>query len=206
MKHSFTLYLNLSPCDFHLKSVVIAGSDGAFIGPTQNQYAILDDDGVGLVLYSMEEETNLATLTDPVPEPADSRGPDGALDENDFSETSTKRPLDKKGSHVPIQFAFDTPVQRIFSCPLGELSYCLVEYEVFLWKIVILSCCIHRSLELCCLLFYGGTRGGVLLLNFHTPLASSCSLYPSHSVYRIVVVILGVCFYPATFILYVVMS
>lgn len=114
----------------HLKSTVIAGSDGAFIGPTQNQYAILDDDGVGLVLYSMEEETNLATLTDPVPETVP-RGPDGALDENDFSESSTKRPLDKKGSHVPIQFAFDTPVQRIFSCPLGELPFYLVGYNVF---------------------------------------------------------------------------
>jgi len=110
---------------------VIAGSDGAFIGPTQNQYAILDDDGVGLVLYSMEEETNLATLTDPVPETADIRGPDGALDENDFSEASNKRPLDKKGSHVPIQFAFDTPVQRIFSCPLGEFYFRLVGYKVF---------------------------------------------------------------------------
>lgn len=110
---------------FNLSSVLIAGSDGAFIGPTQNQYAILEDDGVGLILYSIEEEKNLATLTDSVPETADSRGPDGALDENDFSEASTKRPLDKKGSHDPIQFAFDTPVQRIFSCPLGESHFWL---------------------------------------------------------------------------------
>ena len=126
----------LRSCVSHLRSVVIAGSDGAFIGPTQNQYAILEDDGTGLVLYSIEEEKDLATLTDPapapVPETADSRGPDGALDENDFSETSTKRPLDKKGSHGPIQFAFDTPVQRIFSCPLGELLLCLVGYRSFL--------------------------------------------------------------------------
>jgi hypothetical protein len=131
----------------HLWSVVIAGSDGAFIGPAQNQYAILEDDGVGLVLYSIEEEKDLATLTDPaaVPETADSRGPDGALDENDFSEASTKRPLDKKGSHGPIQFAFDTPVQRIFSCPLGELLFCLVVYKSSLCQNVVFGCCIHRS-------------------------------------------------------------
>ncbi|KAG0596758.1 hypothetical protein M758_UG282900 [Ceratodon purpureus] len=37
-------------------------NDGAFIGPTQNQYAILEDDGVGLVLYSIEEEKDLDRL------------------------------------------------------------------------------------------------------------------------------------------------
>ncbi|KAG0579545.1 hypothetical protein KC19_4G105700 [Ceratodon purpureus] len=120
----------------------ITGSDGAFIGPTQNQYAILEDDGVGLVLYSIEEEKDLATLTDPTPaavptpETADSRGPDGALDENDFSEASTKRPLDKKGSHGPVQFAFDTPVQRIFSCPLeATLLYVCPESHIGLGKV-----------------------------------------------------------------------
>lgn len=121
---NFLLHLRLHPCRLRvsqLRPAMIAGSDGAFIGPTQNQYALLDDDGVGLVLYSIVEDTNLATLTDPAPESAESRGPDGALDENDFTETSTKRPLDKKGPQDPIQFAFDTPVHRIFSCPLGGL-------------------------------------------------------------------------------------
>lgn len=114
----------------------LLGSDGAFIGPTQNQYALLDDDGVGLVLYSIVEDTNLATLTDPAPESAESRGPDGALDENDFTETSTKRPLDKKGPQDPIQFAFDTPVHRIFSCPLeATLLYVCPESHIGLGKV-----------------------------------------------------------------------
>ena len=107
-----------------------AGSDGAFIGPTQNQYAILEDDGVGLVLYHIEEDANPNLLADQVSEPQGVKGPDGALDENEFSEQPTKRTLDMKGPQGPIQFAFDTPVQRIFSSPLGKLLLSSIAYLV----------------------------------------------------------------------------
>lgn len=75
------------------------------------------------MLYAIEEDGN-PTLTKQMSETPDANGSNGALDENDFSEAVNK-PLDNKGQQGPVQFAFDTPVQRIFSCPLGGLWFLL---------------------------------------------------------------------------------
>ncbi len=109
-----------------------AGSDGAFVGYNENQYAILDEDGVGLVLYFIEEDVNLMSsgggTTSEHPETNGNHDTNGALDEKEFSEpaasVSITKPVENGGQRGPVQFAFDTPVQRIFSSPLGAFPLC----------------------------------------------------------------------------------
>lgn len=78
------------------------GRDAAFIGPNENQFAVLDDDKSGLALYilpgSVSQEANEKN---------------GVLEENKSADA-------KIGSiRGPMQFMFDTEVDRIFSTPLG---------------------------------------------------------------------------------------
>lgn len=72
------------------------------MGPNENQYAILDDDKIGLALYMLP---GMATL-----EASDSNG---ALDAKSFADTGV---VSNQG---PLQFAFEMEVDRIFSSPLG---------------------------------------------------------------------------------------
>ena len=60
------------------------GRDGAFIGPTENQYAILDDDETGLTLHFME-----ASARDPTVGGTNEGGNNGELDPNLFYEHSS---------------------------------------------------------------------------------------------------------------------
>lgn len=83
----------------------LVGRDAAFIGPNENQFAILDDDKTGLGVYTL---------------------PGGASQEakdNDkvFEENPTATAETSAGSiRGPTPFMFETEVDRIFSTPLGD--------------------------------------------------------------------------------------
>lgn len=80
-----------------------AGRDAAFIGPNENQFAILDDDKTGLALYILPGKTT-----------QESNEKKGAVEEN--------QTVDNDGSTIrgPVQFLFEDEADRIFSTPLGE--------------------------------------------------------------------------------------
>ncbi|XP_059640200.1 uncharacterized protein LOC132282506 [Cornus florida] len=83
------------------KSSTVKGRDAAFIGPNENQFAILDEDKTGLALYIL-----------PGMDAKDVNEKNGAV-EHDLSEDT------KVGSvKGPLQFLFETEVDRIFSTPL----------------------------------------------------------------------------------------
>ena len=82
-----------------------AGRDAAFIGPSENKFAILDDDQTGLAVYTL---------------------PGGASKEakennEAFEENPTAPPEETIFGSIrgPVQFMFETEVDRIFSTPLG---------------------------------------------------------------------------------------
>ncbi|XP_062153998.1 uncharacterized protein LOC133862240 [Alnus glutinosa] len=81
------------------KYSTVKGQDAAFIGPNENQFAVLDDDKSGLALYilpgSVSQEANEKN---------------GVLEENKSADVGSIR--------GPMQFMFDTEVDRIFSTPL----------------------------------------------------------------------------------------
>ncbi|KHN25133.1 hypothetical protein glysoja_044599 [Glycine soja] len=87
------------------KSSTVKGRDAAFIGPNENQFAILDDDKTGLGVYTL---------------------PGGASQEakdNDkvFEENPTATAETSAGSiRGPTPFMFETEVDRIFSTPLDS--------------------------------------------------------------------------------------
>lgn len=80
------------------------------MGPDDNQYAILEEDRTSLNLYNLKPiatkealENNAAVLEE----------------ENTFAENPTANPTQKQG---PMQFTFESEVDRIFSSPQGTLS------------------------------------------------------------------------------------
>lgn len=79
------------------------GRDAAFVGPNENQFAILDDDKTGLSVYIL-----------PGGPSQDAKETEKLLfEENQPTETSD-------GSiRGPMPFLFETEVDRIFSTPLG---------------------------------------------------------------------------------------
>ncbi|XP_004288054.1 PREDICTED: uncharacterized protein LOC101299992 [Fragaria vesca subsp. vesca] len=83
------------------KCTTIKGRDAAFIGPNENQFAILDDDKTGLALHILPgkatPEANEKNLL---------------ADENQSMNTETSAP------QGPMQFLFETEVDRIFSTPI----------------------------------------------------------------------------------------
>lgn len=83
------------------KGSSVKGCDAAFMGPNENQYAILDEDKTSLTLYFLQGAVSQETGKN-----------NGALDENSF--TDTKVAPDKG----PLQLVFETEVDRIFSSPL----------------------------------------------------------------------------------------
>ncbi|KAJ8769428.1 hypothetical protein K2173_002918 [Erythroxylum novogranatense] len=87
------------------KGSTIKGRDAAFIGPNDNQFAILDEDKTGLSLYILPGgATNEAGEKNLL------------VEENHFAETNT-------GSlQGPLQFMFESEVDRIFSTPLAAES------------------------------------------------------------------------------------
>ncbi|XP_042494369.1 uncharacterized protein LOC122073801 [Macadamia integrifolia] len=85
----------------HSKGSTIKGRDAAFIGRNENQFAILDDDKTGLALYIL-------------PGSASQEGGEnnGALEQN--------LPGDANVASIrgPVEFMFETEVDRIFSAPI----------------------------------------------------------------------------------------
>ncbi|XP_019431580.1 PREDICTED: uncharacterized protein LOC109338738 isoform X3 [Lupinus angustifolius] len=83
------------------KSSTIKGRDAAFIGPNENQFAILDDDRTGLAIYTLPGGAS-----------QEAKDNDKVFEENQPAETTV-------GSiRGPTPFMFDTEVDRIFSTPL----------------------------------------------------------------------------------------
>lgn len=83
------------------KCTTVKGRDAAFIGPNENQFAILDDDKTGLALYILPGKTT-----------QESNEKTGAVEEN--------QTVDNDGSTIrgPMQFLFEDEADRIFSTPL----------------------------------------------------------------------------------------
>lgn len=80
----------------------LVGRDAAFIGPNDNQFAILDDDKTGLSLYILP---GLAALD--------------ANEKNLLAEENQSGDSNVHAIQGPLQFMFDTEVDRIFSTPIG---------------------------------------------------------------------------------------
>ncbi|KAJ8625097.1 hypothetical protein MRB53_033627 [Persea americana] len=83
------------------KGSTVKGRDAAFIGPNENQYAILDDDKTSLSLYILPGATSQEVNEN-----------NGALDTNTFADANA---VSDRG---PLQFFFETEVDRIFTSPL----------------------------------------------------------------------------------------
>lgn len=84
------------------------GRDAAFVGPNENQFAILDDDKTALALYILPGNAS-----------KDANEKNLLADEN--------QPVDGDANSVkgPMQFMFETEVDRIFSTPIGAWGKCL---------------------------------------------------------------------------------
>lgn len=78
------------------------GRDGAFIGPNENQFAILDEDKTGLALYILPGTTSQENDNEKV------------LEGNHTTDTNNN------SIRGPMPFMFETEVDRIFSTPLGN--------------------------------------------------------------------------------------
>ncbi|KAL2621606.1 hypothetical protein R1flu_001811 [Riccia fluitans] len=139
----------------------VAGRDGAFMGHQENQYVILEDDGVGLVLNFLEEEPDLLSsggsakpsfsveangkenggkkpngvaVPDAISfEKSDS---DSEVGEEEQAEPAAVSKPEEPKQRAPLQFVFDSPVQRIFSSPLeSTLLYVLADSHLGLAKV-----------------------------------------------------------------------
>lgn len=84
------------------------GRDAAFLGPDDNQYAILEEDRTGLNLFSLKAVATKEALENNA----------AVLEENTFADNAANS-TERQG---PLQFTFESEVDRIFSCPLGRLS------------------------------------------------------------------------------------
>ncbi|TKY55730.1 COMPASS component SWD1 [Spatholobus suberectus] len=85
------------------KSSTVKGRDAAFIGPNENQFAILDDDKTGLGVYTLPGGAS-----------QEAKDNDRVFEENPTAETSV-------GSiRGPTPFMFETEVDRVFSTPLDS--------------------------------------------------------------------------------------
>ncbi|KAJ0097107.1 hypothetical protein Patl1_28747 [Pistacia atlantica] len=77
------------------KSSTVKGRDAAFIGPSENQFAILDEDKTGLALYILL-----------------------GVDSQEADEKNQSADSNVGSVRGPVQFMFETEVDRIFSTPI----------------------------------------------------------------------------------------
>ncbi|GLT76209.1 hypothetical protein SLA2020_478820 [Shorea laevis] len=106
------------------KSTTIKGCDGAFIGPSENQFVILDNDKTGLALYILPGAAS-----------QDTEGKKGAAEPNLLSDQS----IDTNVGSVrgPMPFMFETEVDRIFSTPIeSTLMFASNGSQICLAKLV----------------------------------------------------------------------
>lgn len=121
--HEVVLYWEQTdPHTVNSKGSSVKGRDAAFMGPVDNQYCILDEDKVGLLLYTIPRPTSKEDLE---------KTNQAALDENSFA----KAKADKKQG--PLQFVFETEVDRIFSTPIeATVLYAINGKHVSLAKLL----------------------------------------------------------------------
>lgn len=102
--HHGKIMRNTGMIDYRIEyyMFVSIGRDAAFIGPNENQFAILDDDKNGLALYILSGKTSQENDNEKVLEG------NYAIDTNNTS------------INKPIPFMFETEVDRIFSTPIGK--------------------------------------------------------------------------------------
>lgn len=85
----------------NIKGSTVKGRDAAFIGPNENQFAILDDDKTGLALYILPGVA-----------------PQEVVEKNLAVEQNQSADANVGSVRGPLQFMFETEVDRIFSTPL----------------------------------------------------------------------------------------
>ncbi|GFY93825.1 transducin/WD40 repeat-like superfamily protein [Actinidia rufa] len=83
------------------KTNTVKGLDAAFIGPNENQFAILDEDKTGLALYILPGGASLEVDK-----------------KNVADEQSQSADVNVGSVKGPLQFLFETEVDRIFSTPI----------------------------------------------------------------------------------------
>ena len=85
----------------------LLGRDAAFLGPDDNQYAILEEDRTSLNLFSLKAVATKEALENNA----------AVLEENTFADNAAN----STEGQGPLQFTFESEVDRIFSSPLGRL-------------------------------------------------------------------------------------
>ncbi|KAJ4955041.1 hypothetical protein NE237_011824 [Protea cynaroides] len=83
------------------KGSTVKGRDAAFIGPNENQFAVLDDDKTGMALYMLPGSASQVGGEN-----------NGAPEQNSRGDPSVA------SIQGPLEFVFETEVDRIFSTPL----------------------------------------------------------------------------------------
>ncbi|XP_012079201.1 uncharacterized protein LOC105639681 isoform X2 [Jatropha curcas] len=103
-----------------IKGNTVKGRDATFIGPSENQFAILDEDKTGLVLYIL-----------PGGDSKEAGEKNLLLEENQSVEANS-------GSlRGPVQFMFESEVDRIFSTPLeSTLMFAISGSQIGFAKLV----------------------------------------------------------------------
>lgn len=92
---------NTDPQFANSKVTTVKGGDAAFVGPNENQFAILDEDKTALSLYVL-----------PGASPQGLVGENGTVDRNQSVEAES---TSIKG---PMQFMFESAIDRVFTTPL----------------------------------------------------------------------------------------
>uniref|UniRef100_A0ACD5ZID1 Uncharacterized protein n=1 Tax=Avena sativa TaxID=4498 RepID=A0ACD5ZID1_AVESA len=106
------------------KGSSIKGRDATFLGPDDNQYAILEEDRTSLNLYNLKAVATKEALENNA----------AVLEENTFAENPTANPTQQQG---PVQFTFESEVDRIFSSPLeSSLLYVISGKHIGLAKLL----------------------------------------------------------------------
>ncbi|KAM0850692.1 hypothetical protein ACQ4PT_052910 [Festuca glaucescens] len=106
------------------KGSSIKGRDATFLGPDDNQYAILEEDRTSLNLYNLKAVATKEALENNA----------AVLEENTFAENPTANPTQQQGS---VQFTFESEVDRIFSSPLeSSLLYVISGKHIGLAKLL----------------------------------------------------------------------
>ncbi|KAG2547519.1 hypothetical protein PVAP13_9KG105820 [Panicum virgatum] len=105
------------------KGSSIKGRDAAFLGPDDNQYAILEDDRTSLNLFSLKAVATKEALENNA----------AVLEENTFADNAANS-TERQG---PLQFNFESEVDRIFSSPLeSTLLYVISGKHIGLAKLL----------------------------------------------------------------------
>ncbi|KAK2967551.1 hypothetical protein RJ640_030422 [Escallonia rubra] len=92
---------NTNPLKANSKVSTVKGRDAAFIGPNDNQFAILDEDKTGLALYILP-----------------GGGSQEVGEKNEAADQRQSVDSDVGSIKGPLQFMFETEVDRIFCTPI----------------------------------------------------------------------------------------